>query len=69
MNDLISEGNGKISSQSHLRIVSGSTRVQKFFIKGKPYTQLSDHYGISIDLEYVESFENDDYYGDNNEST
>ncbi len=37
----------------------GTTNVEKFFIKDRPYTQLSDHYGISTTLEYLESSDND----------
>lgn len=44
----------KFNSKSNLKIVPGTCQVRKFFIKGRPYTQLSDHYGISIDLEYIE---------------
>ena len=37
---------------SKLRIKEGSTEIQKFMAKpGRPYTQLSDHYGVSITLE------------------
>eukprot|EP00347_Sterkiella_histriomuscorum_P007660 403348063 len=54
VNELITSDNGKISSQSSLKLVPGSCQVQKFLIKGRTYTQLSDHYGLSIDLEYIE---------------
>ncbi|CDW89469.1 UNKNOWN [Stylonychia lemnae] len=45
---------GEISSKALLRMLPGSTQIQKFFIKGRPYTQTSDHYGISTDIEYLE---------------
>lgn len=35
-----------------LRIVPNSTKVEEFFVKGQPFTQLSDHYGLSLELEY-----------------
>jgi hypothetical protein len=29
------------------------TRVEKFFVSGHPFTQLSDHFGISTELHIV----------------
>jgi hypothetical protein len=30
-----------------------TTKIEKFFVDGLPFTQLSDHYGISAQLEIV----------------
>jgi len=35
-----------------LSIPEGSARVEKFFIDGQDFTQLSDHYGSMVTLEY-----------------
>ena len=29
-------------------------KLEQFFCEGKPYTQLSDHYGVAVDIELVE---------------
>jgi hypothetical protein len=34
-----------------LEVKKNSTKVEPFFIKGRPFTQLSDHYGISTVLQ------------------
>jgi hypothetical protein len=39
-------------SKSKLRVNHTSSKIEKFLIKRKPYTQLSDHYGLSVELEY-----------------
>ncbi len=36
---------------NNLRIVDKSTKVEEFFVLGKPYSHLSDHYGISTVLD------------------
>ena len=36
-----------------LRIVPGSTKVEEFFVKNQNFTQLSDHYGLSLEIEYT----------------
>jgi hypothetical protein len=41
-------------NKARLTPIKDSTQVEKFFIKERPYTQLSDHYGISTILEYSE---------------
>ncbi len=36
-----------------LKVKPGSTQIQKFFVDNsakRPYTQISDHYGISFDI-------------------
>jgi hypothetical protein len=30
-----------------------STKIEKFFVDGLPFTQLSDHFGISTQLELI----------------
>jgi len=46
------EDNQPSQKQSNLRIPEGSARVEKFFIDGCDFTQLSDHYGTMVTLEY-----------------
>jgi len=41
-----------LQKQSRLIIPDGSARVEKFFIDGHDFTQLSDHYGTMVTLEY-----------------
>jgi hypothetical protein len=31
----------------------GSAQVEYFLVSDKPYQQLSDHFGLSVDLRYV----------------
>jgi len=38
--------------QRKLRVVEESAKVEKFLVAGRDFTQLSDHYGASITLEY-----------------
>ena len=38
------------SQQLTLQVDIGSTQVEKFFVEGHPFTQLSDHYGISTQI-------------------
>ena len=35
-----------------MRVVVEKTKVEKFFIEGHPFTQLSDHYGLSTCIEF-----------------
>ena len=45
---------GKIlSSGSRLVVNVEATKIEKFFVEGLPFTQLSDHYGISAQLEII----------------
>jgi len=37
-----------------LHIVEGSARVEKFFLEDFEFTQISDHYGVMVSLEYSE---------------
>lgn len=30
-----------------------SSKVEEFFVKNQPFTQLSDHYGLSLEIEYI----------------
>ena len=32
----------------------GSAQVENFLVSEKPYQQLSDHFGLSVDLKFVE---------------
>jgi len=32
----------------------GSAQVESFLVSEKPYQQLSDHFGLSVDLKFVE---------------
>lgn len=34
-----------------LRLKPESIKIENFFVSDQPFTQLSDHYGISIELE------------------
>lgn len=38
---------------SRLAINVAATKTEKFFVKGLPFTQLSDHFGISTQLEVI----------------
>jgi len=49
--------NQPMQKQSNLRIPEGSARVEKFFIDGCDFTQLSDHYGTMVTLEYGPSID------------
>lgn len=42
----------KVKKKSEFIVNYSSSKVEKFLIKRKPYTQLSDHYGLSVELEY-----------------
>jgi hypothetical protein len=50
----IEEG-GLLSKQGKLQIIDGSAKVEKFFVDNCDFTQLSDHYGTSVTLEYKSS--------------
>lgn len=39
--------------RSKVSIMPNTTKVEEFFVKNQPFTQLSDHYGLSIELEYT----------------
>lgn len=39
--------------EKRLRVVEGSAKVEKFFVGSREFTQLSDHYGSSVVLEYL----------------
>jgi len=41
-----------LQKQSRLIIPDASARVEKFFVDGHEFTQLSDHYGTMVTLEY-----------------
>lgn len=43
--------NGK-ENKDKLKIILSSNKIEEFFVKNQPFTQLSDHYGLSIELEY-----------------
>lgn len=39
-------------AEAKLRVIDGSAKVEKFFVNDKGFTQMSDHYGCSVTLEY-----------------
>lgn len=41
-----------LDDRARLSVVPGSARVEEFFVDGQPFTQLSDHYGLSLQLQY-----------------
>jgi hypothetical protein len=41
------------TNKKEVKIVYDTIKIEKFFVKRKPYTQLSDHYGVSVELEYI----------------
>ena len=41
----------KTQSKSKLKIVYSTIQIEKFHVVRKPYTQLSDHYGLSVELQ------------------
>jgi len=43
------------SNQGTLRVVDASARIEKFFIVDQEFTQLSDHYGCMVALEYCDA--------------
>jgi len=45
--------------QNKLRVAKKSAKIQKFFISGHTFTQLSDHYGATVTLEYGTSYVQD----------
>jgi endonuclease/exonuclease/phosphatase family metal-dependent hydrolase len=47
----IEEG-GLLPKQGKLRIIEGSAKVAKFFVDSCDFSQLSDHYGTMVTLEY-----------------
>ena len=51
----VAEGNNNGSTSSGNRLVVNvqATKIEKFFVEGLPFTQLSDHYGISAQLEII----------------
>jgi hypothetical protein len=42
-----------ISSSNRLVVNIEATKIEKFFVEGLLFTQLSDHYGISAQLEII----------------
>ena len=46
--------NTRIQGSSRLILDVNSTKVERFFVKGHPFTQLSDHFGISTTLHLVD---------------
>lgn len=50
-----SEANGlcqSTSEKSNLSIDYKSAQVENFLISDKPYQQLSDHFGLTVDLKF-----------------
>jgi len=50
-NSDLEEGQGFVR-QRKLKVVPDSAKVEKFLVAGRDFTQLSDHYGASVTLEY-----------------
>jgi len=46
--------------KERLSIVPGSAEVEKFLVKNRHFTQLSDHYGVKVTLQYTETVYNDE---------
>ena len=42
-----------ISSSNRLVVNIEATKIEKFFVEGLPFSQLSDHFGISAQLEII----------------
>jgi endonuclease/exonuclease/phosphatase family metal-dependent hydrolase len=42
------------STKRRLNVLDGSARVEKFFLEDFEFTQISDHYGVMVSLEYTE---------------
>ena len=40
------------TENQEIRIVDGSSKVEEFFVSDQLFTQLSDHYGLSLDIVY-----------------
>ncbi len=36
-------------------LVEEDTSIEKFFVKGHQFAQLSDHYGVKVTLQYMKS--------------
>jgi hypothetical protein len=47
------DGGNTNSKGSRLVVNVEATKIEKFFVEGLPFTQLSDHYGISAQLEIL----------------
>jgi len=41
-------------TKKKLNILEGSAKVEKFFLEDFEFTQISDHYGVMVSLEYTE---------------
>jgi len=52
-----------------LTIVEDSAKIEKFFVKGHDFDQLSDHYGIKISLQYSKNNDIDKEEMETNSST
>ena len=37
----------------HLNILTTTAKVEPFHIENKPYQTLSDHLGLSVEIEYI----------------
>jgi len=53
----VSEKKESSSQSERLIVMKGSTKVDKFLVKGHNFTQLSDHYGVKVTLQYMKPFE------------
>ncbi|EFA75685.1 putative sphingomyelinase [Heterostelium album PN500] len=47
------DSNQKNHNNNNNILVPGTTKVEPFFIEGFPFSQLSDHYGVSTELKFV----------------
>jgi len=41
-------------TKRRLNVMDGSAKVEKFFVEDCKFTQLSDHYGVMVSLDYTE---------------
>jgi len=45
----------KVSENKKLKVIESSPTIEQFLIDDRPYTQLSDHFGLSMELDYIEN--------------
>ena len=43
----------KGTEKDHLKVLVDTATVEKFAVKGLPFSHLSDHYGVTVSLEYL----------------
>jgi len=50
----------KPRAKQELSVIKGSATVERFLIDGHKFSQLSDHYGVKVTLQYTESTSDSD---------